>query len=80
LDEVMRRELIPRAPGCRRPAALWPGTADRLVGKGIPGDVSKESVEPPGAARRIGTGHLHRIAYRRETALEPDPVVAHKVS
>jgi len=54
--------------------------AGRPVGQGIPGEVSEESVEPPGTARRIGAGRLHRIAYRRETALKPDPVFARKVS
>lgn len=71
--------LVPLALGGVRPAPLPPAALGRPVGQGIPGKVGDEPVEPPGAARRIGAGRLHRIANRRETTLEPDPVVARKV-
>jgi hypothetical protein len=77
---VAQHGLIPPASGRGRPAPLCPGTVGRMGAQGIPGKVGEEPVEPPSAARRIGTGRLHCIAYRRETALEADPVVAHKMS
>jgi hypothetical protein len=72
--------LIPPASGRAGRIRSGPAPASGLVGQGIPGEVGEEAVEPPSAPRRIGTGRFHRIAYRRETTLEPDPVVAQKVS
>jgi hypothetical protein len=75
LDGVAPR-LIRRSSGSRRLAPLRPARAGWLVSHGVPGNVGKEPFESPGAARRIGAWRLHRIAYRRETTLEPDPLIA----
>lgn len=68
------------ASGWGRPAPLRPGTAGEVACQGVPGEVGEEPVESPSAARHIGARCLHRIAYRRETTLQPNPVVAHELS
>jgi hypothetical protein len=71
---MLRESGIPGGAGSRKHGRAAPGRA--ALGPAGQGEIGAEQVKPPGAAGRVGAGHVPGIAYRREPALHPDPGIA----